>query len=816
VDTLTFLNLLYENATGYLTVWTKSDKTQWFKTDALDDAAEAITRLSDAGVDAYIGMGLGSTRKSKGRLKAHEVTIIPGLWFDLDLLDNEAHKQDNLPKTIEEAVQIFPIPPSIIVHSGHGLHAHWLFKEPWELETHNEWLQAVALSSGFREMLQQRAASKGWKLDTVSDLSRVLRPPGTMNFKTEPVLVRVISQTEHRYNPDDLEQFTAAPAAATAQRDTNFKRYPQDGRSQLLQDNCIFIQHCQRDAADLPEPEWLTMISNVARCADGLEKCHELSAGYPGYNPAETAKKIKHVLTMKPLSCSHIRGALGFTGCPDDGCGVKNPASWALAREKREPPEEPKQSYINLDTETLTDLGNANRFARMFRGNLKYCFSFGKWLCWDGTRWEIDDTGRVMAFAKKCIRSMYADAGKIDDKKQRKLLLQHANRCESAAKLRAMIDLTQHMLAVRVDELDTDTWLLNCTNGVLDLRTGRLLQHDPERLLTKLAPVAYDQNAECPLFKKFLHDVFPDPDGINIIPFMQRLIGYTLTGETKEQKMAIAWGNGANGKGTLLNLMQAIMGDYAQTTPTDTLMARRNEGIPNDIARLRGARYVLASESQEGKRLNDALIKQMTGQDRIAARFLRCEFFEFMPQFKIILLTNHKPVTRGDDAALWRRILLIPFTQKFEGSRVDGDMPNKLANEMPGILRWMVDGCLGWQKTGLQAPQEVIAATNAYRNENDVIENWLEENCFIGNTVTAKIGDLYHDFMNWAGENGEKVFITQKKFSQHLQQKGYELFKGGAGVRKIKGISLIDIKHAENTVMDWSEGTSESEKDVPY
>jgi len=344
-------------------------------------------------------------------------------------------------------------------------------------------------------------------------------------------------------------------------------------------------------------------------------------------------------------------------------------------------------------------------------------------------------------------------------------------------------------MAVRVEELDSDIWLLNVLNGVVDLRTGKLLAHDPCRLITKIAPVVYDPAADCPRFKTFLTEVFPN--GKNIISFVQRLIGYSLTGDTREQQLTVAWGNGSNGKGTSLNLIQEMLGDYAQSTPADTLMAKKYDGgIPNDIARLRGARFVLASETQEGRRLNEPLIKQMTGQDRLAARFLRCEYFEFMPEFKLFLLTNDKPVARGDDAALWRRIMLVPFTVKFEGEQCDKTLPDKLRKELPGILKWAVDGCLSWQKNGLAPPAEVIQATQEYRSENDVLEKWIEERCFKSNSAARRTSILFRDFMKWVEETGEKVLTTQMKFSQNLKKKGIEISKDGVGLSLARGIDI--------------------------
>ena len=459
---------------------------------------------------------------------------------------------------------------------------------------------------------------------------------------------------------------------------------------------------------------------------------------------------------------------------------------------------------IGDNTENMTDVGNAIRFARLFKNKVLYCAEIGNWLIWDGKRWATDKIGAIMEYAQKAIRSLYRDIANMDGFDERKEWLEHATKSEAYPRMKAMITLAQSKLPVTVEQLDANPWLLNVENGVINLQTGNLLPHDHALFITKIVAVKYDPDAKCPVFDGFLADIFPLGDGagpnVDLIRFVQRFLGYCLTGDTSEQKLAIAWGSGANGKGTLLNLFSDMMGDYAQTAQAESFMAKKSDnGVSNDIAMLRGARYVLASESQDGRRLNEALIKQVTGQDKLTARFLYKDFFTFLPAFKLLLLTNYKPTAHGDDAALWRRILLVPFTQKFEGAKVDMRLNEKLRapEEMEGVLRWAVEGCLMWKKEGLSPSREVIQATNEYRNENDLLENWKEERCVTGNYITEKIGTLYNDFIRWADENGEKTSVSNKKFSQSLTQKGFELFKGGGGVRRVKGIGLL-VEGAEN------------------
>jgi putative DNA primase/helicase len=417
----------------------------------------------------------------------------------------------------------------------------------------------------------------------------------------------------------------------------------------------------------------------------------------------------------------------------------------------------------------LTDLGNAKRLIHRHGQNLRYCWLWGKWLAWHDTRWIKDDSGEVFRLAKETVASIYQEAAAAPDEDTRKALAKHAMRSESGARIKEMVDLARSDVPVMPDELDASPYLLNVENGTIDLRTGELREHRREDLITKIAPVEYHPAAAAPVWEAFLERVLPSEE---LRGFVQRAAGYSATGDTSEQCMFIHHGAGANGKSTLQEVLSAALGDYAMRTPTETLLTKRSGAVPNDIARLKGARFVTASETEEGRRLAEGLVKDLTGQDTIAARFMRAEWFDFKPTHALHLSTNHKPEIRGTDAAIWRRIRLVPWTVAIPPEEQDRKLAEKLRAELPGVLAWIVRGCLAWQRNGLQAPEEVREATKAYRAEMDVLAAFLGDCCVRGKEEEEFAGALWEAWKRWCEVTGEQ-HGTQKRFGGRLAERGY-------------------------------------------
>ncbi|MDP2651988.1 MAG: phage/plasmid primase, P4 family [bacterium] len=422
--------------------------------------------------------------------------------------------------------------------------------------------------------------------------------------------------------------------------------------------------------------------------------------------------------------------------------------------------------------EHCTDMGNARRLVNEYGQDIRHSTQSGFYV-WDGKRWEQDSDGAVERFAKATVRGIYNEAAQCDDKDVREKIASHAHKSESDARIKAMIAQarTELEIVVKHDDLDRDPWLLNVNNGTLNLKTGELQPHSHRDLITRLIPIDYREDAACPLWLRFL-DRVAGSDGERM-RFLQKAVGYSLTGSTREQILLILYGLGANGKSTFLKILLWLFADYGKQTGTETLLVKRGDQIPNDVARLAGARFVSAVETESGRRLAEGLVKQLTGGDRITARFLHHEFFEFEPPFKIWLAVNHKPRIVGTDHAIWRRIRLIPFTVTIPESERDPDLADKLKAELPGVLAWAVAGCEMWQMHGLKAPRTVTEATATYREESDPLTAFLDDRCVLEPGAEVGKTELYKAFKEWAQEAGERE-LSRRDFNQRVAERGYE------------------------------------------
>lgn len=425
----------------------------------------------------------------------------------------------------------------------------------------------------------------------------------------------------------------------------------------------------------------------------------------------------------------------------------------------------------------LTDVWSANLFFEKCGAGIKYCDALGGWFIWDGTRWERDDTFKILKLAKNTVKQMYQMAQSGNDK----FLFKHAVKSESEARLKAMINLVRSEgVSAKNDEFDRDIFLLNCKNGTLNLETGELRPHSKSDMITRRVEFDYRKDAACPEWRRFLMSIFLGDT--QLVDFMQKAVGYSLSGSIKEQCVFILYGVGMNGKSTFLKHIFKILGDYAINTPSSTLMEKYNDSIPNDVARLKGTRLVTSLESGKSRALAEAQIKQLTGDDPISARFLHREYFDFFATFKIFLATNHKPNISGTDKGIWRRIVTIPFDKVITPKERDSKLDEKLASEYEGILAWAVEGFQKWQKEGLGRPDKVIAATNEYQEESDLIGNYIEERCLIGQDLKVQSSLILKDVQQWAKDNGLR-YVKRNEFIDYMKKRGFikDMMSAGEG-----------------------------------
>ncbi len=438
-----------------------------------------------------------------------------------------------------------------------------------------------------------------------------------------------------------------------------------------------------------------------------------------------------------------------------------------------------------------TELGHAKRFIRLYGKQFRYCAEFKSWICWTGTHWQFDTEGAAIRAAKTLgsrWRSAILELNPNAEGKELAELLAPAKWLESRRGLESLLALasTEQGVSVSASSLDSNPHLLNLKNGTLDLQEFDLVPHRQEDLITKILDVDLDFSAACPCWDSTLNRIFrSNPDAI---PFLRRIAGYSLTGSTKEQVFFLFQGSGANGKTTVATTLLNLLGPYAQATPMETLMKGQNSSIPNDVARLRGARLAVASECEGSQTLSEAKLKQLTGQDRLIARFLYKDFFEFDPTHKLVMLVNQLPEIAQGGHALWRRALVVPFMETILPEEQDKDLMERLRGERAGILRWCLEGYAEWAAQGLQPPPSVLTASTTYREEMDNVSGFLEAECEVGSGLEVSKASLFESYVAWCERNAE-ISVDTRIFSRRIQERGFKEHRT-ARQRRWQGLRL--------------------------
>lgn len=454
-------------------------------------------------------------------------------------------------------------------------------------------------------------------------------------------------------------------------------------------------------------------------------------------------------------------------------------------------------------TYPLTELGNAERLVAEHGDDLRYCDAMG-WLAYTGVYWEVDVSGEVTRRMIKTVRAIQASARKLEkeaanakDDETKKRMLDKAQKtrqwgfsCETNGRIESSIKLARSLPGVYVsnESLDKDHFKLNVLNGTLDLTTGKLHPHERADLITKCCRVAYQKGATAPEFDKFLSRIQPDPD---LRGYIQRAMGYSLTGDVSQQCFYFCWGDGSNGKSTLLNLILQMVAGYGIQAPPDMLLQSATERVRDDLAALQGKRYVITIEVAKGQTLAEGVVKQLTGGDNIRARFLYKNSMEFAPSWKIWLAANHRPVVTSNDHGIWRRVKLIPFTQKIAECEKDYELPAKLQRELPGILNWCLAGLEDYLAWGMQEPKAVSLITEEYRQESDWLGQFLGEKCYEGANAKVPATQLYDAYVAWSERRKERV-RSMTTFGRDMGMRAQRIKVNG--VYWYSGYSLLDEK----------------------
>jgi putative DNA primase/helicase len=436
----------------------------------------------------------------------------------------------------------------------------------------------------------------------------------------------------------------------------------------------------------------------------------------------------------------------------------------------------------------------ALEFATRHANDLRYVSKWGQWLIWDGSCWRPDETRKVFSLARTLCRENAARLNKGNTR-----------RAIASAKTRAaVVSLAgeDRRLAATIEQWDADPWLLNTPGGVVDLRTGVLRPHRPEDHMTKIT--AFTPGGDCPKWREFLTKVTDAKD--DLAKFLQRISGYTLTGSIEEHALFFLYGKGQNGKSQFILVISGVAGDYHRLAPIEMFTESKTDRHPTELAALMGARLVTAVEPEQGRRWSETRIKQLTGGDKISARFMRQDFFDYAPQFKLFIAGNHKPGLRSVDKAISRRMNIVPFAVTIsDEEKVKNLAEILLAAEGPGILAWAIAGCLEWQQNGLAPPAAVTNATKDYLKNEDVLQTWLDERCVKDATAATLSSLLFEDWRLWTEKRNEFAG-SNKAFAELLEGLNFEKAHGRDGARW-KGLRLFDPQK------DKADDSTDNQKD---
>jgi putative DNA primase/helicase len=690
----------------------------------------------------------------------------------------------NSKETARAHIDLLEPPPSVIIDSGGGWHCYWLLTDPWLLTTPLERERAKVLQA---QWVRYVGSDDGAK-----DLTRVLRVPGTVNGKYQPVR-RVVARRfklDQTYDLDELLKFlpeTTPTGGSSPQTDADRRRraYAEQAMSRE-QGRVIASKEGQRNKALNSAAFNLGQLVSEGLIERPQVEAVLISAGVAvGLSQAEAARTTNSGLSAG-ANASRTKRLPDFTAAPESGPGGGSTTAvlpfpalapltpWAEPDHRSRQPTADQVKVLN--TLNLTDLGNAEALALLYGLNLRYCNTRERWLTWDDSRWRLDEASSAFRAVMSSAHARRLAAERIEGYDTRKKVVTWAIGSENRGKIESTLAVAGHLtvFATTIDRYDADPMVAATGGATLDLRTGTDRSPVRDDYITMSLGTAFSASATCPRWEQFLVEIFAGDT--ELIRYIQRAVGYCLTGDTREQKVFLCYGNGSNGKSRFLEVLTQLLGDYSANASFDTFDADRRSDNSNDLAALKGRRLVTVIETEADRRLAEARVKSVTGGDLVTARFLYGEFFSYRPQFKIWLAMNHKPTIKGTDRGIWRRLKLIPFTQSFEG-REDMNLDRTLQQELPGILNWALTGLREWLANGLGHADAIDSATQKYQEESDQVGRWLDDCTVAGPSCTVPAAAAYKSYTTWCEANGERAF-TQTLWGRRLSDLGFTRERG--------------------------------------
>jgi putative DNA primase/helicase len=783
----------------------------------------------------------------KMKLRCHEnVAWLRDLRLDIDTQESHANaKYADIPEAgdaLFDFCDATGMPDPFIVVSGGGLYGIWTLVEPLTLEV---WV-------GYAMALKTLCVKHGLHADPArtADASSVLRPVGALHRKTGrivkcdelvgpfrredlplvPAVEPALLEAKRVKAPKGVKTTRVAPlpSSLVAQASAGLNPAAPAETMYEVEKLCSLLNHVGADGMRTFDPdcaydEWCNTLMAIA--ATGWEYAPQIADAWSSQAETEGRYPGADAVYAKMATFTRERGP--------DAITERSLYQWATERGWKEPlpsreaqmeqaagtmqdavdvalqEDEPKTPGARSEY-YATDLGNAKQVVARYGADICFVPERKCWFVWDGTRWCIDDDGAVMRLAKSVTVEMLREAASLDDSDKRDRQVKHALKCQAAPRLAAMVMLasTEAEVVMRFGKLDADPLLLGVKNGVIDLRTGKFREARREDFITRQADVVFDPEATCPNWDAFQAKITAGDNAL--IAYKQRSLGYCLTGLVVEEKLFIWWGTGSNGKSTERETIYELMGDYAGSASAELLIEKRNDGgATPEVARLKGLRIVMINETNQGAALNEERVKFVTGHDTITARYLHENPFDFYPTHKIILTTNHKPIVKGADRGLWRRLHLWPYTVTIPEDEAEKEFrEKKLIPEMSGILNRLLEGLRAYLREGLNPPETVQCATDAYRQDMDIIAQWIDARCTVHPEATVVSKEAFDDYDRWARGEFNWALSSAKFYRDMAEREG---ITSGVKVRGNKGMRGLRLNEPrplkdERTVLAIIEG----------